>query len=311
NSAGEESIRRPAASEPSCVLASRTLVPSRWCSRPTSGRRVSDSRRRLLPYAALIGLALIWGGSFLAIKVTVQDMSPTALLLFRSASGCVALAVIVLALRKPLFGPGWRGRLIGFAIMAVTNAVIPWVSIGWGEERISSGLASILNSTTTLWTAVLIYWVVPTERPTFINYVGVLIGFAGVVVLVYPELAAHGISGDVLGALAVVLASLSYSVNALYQRRKMRNVSVYEISLGQIAVSVLFAIPLAAPSLPHIHFRLSSIVAVVALGALGTGVAYLLYYYVMNTLGAVRAAGVTYVVPITAVFWGALLLHEP
>src|SRR2546426_9352642 len=90
----------------------------------------------------------------------------------------------------------------------------------------------------------------------------------------------------------------------------MRNVSVYEISLGQIAVSALFAIPLAAPSLPHIHFRLPSIVAVVALGALGTGVAYLLYYYVMNTLGAVRAAGVTYVVPITAVFWGALLLHE-
>src|SRR5207244_6740275 len=129
------------------------MVPSRWCSRPTSGRRVSDSRRRLLPYAALVGLDPIWGGSFLAIKVTVQDMSPTALLLFRSASGFDALAVIVIAMRKRLFGPGWRDRLIGFGIMALTNAVIPWVSIGWGEERISSGLASILNSTTTLWTA--------------------------------------------------------------------------------------------------------------------------------------------------------------
>jgi len=258
---------------------------------------VSDSRRRLIPYAALIGLALIWGGSFLAIKVTVQDMSPTALLLFRSASGFVALAVIVIALRKPLFGPGWRGRLIGFGIMAVTNAVIPWVSIGWGEERISSGLASILNSTTTLWTAVLIYWVMPTERPSFINYVGVVVGFAGVVVLVYPELSKNGISGDVLGALAVVLASLSYAVNALYQRRKMRHVSI-------------FAIPLAAPSLPSIHFHVLSMVAVIALGAIGTGVAYTLYYYVMNTLGAVRAAGVTYLVPVTAVFWGALLLHE-
>jgi drug/metabolite transporter (DMT)-like permease len=268
------------------------------------------SRGRLFPYLAFVCLALIWGGSFLAIKVTVQDMSPTALLLFRSASGAVALTLILLALRKPLFGPGWRGRLAGFAIMAVTNAVIPWVAIGWGEERISSGLASILNSTTTLWTAVLIYWVMPSERPSFVNYVGVLVGFAGVVVLVYPELSAHGVSGDVLGALAVILASLSYAVNALYQRRKMRNVSVYEISLGQIVLSVLFAIPLAAPSLPDIHFRLESMVAVIALGALGTGVAYLLYYYVMNTLGAVRAAGVTYVVPLTAVFWGALLLHE-
>src|SRR5690349_24439303 len=126
-------------------------------------------------------------------------MSPTALLLFRSASGCVALALIVLVLGKPLFRAGWRGRLVGFAIMAITNAVIPWIAIGWGEERISSGLASILNSTTTLWTALLIYWVMPTERPTLINYLGVVIGFAGVVVLVYPELAAHGISGDVLG----------------------------------------------------------------------------------------------------------------
>jgi drug/metabolite transporter (DMT)-like permease len=268
------------------------------------------SRKALLPYAAFVGLALIWGGSFLAIKLAVQDMSPTALLLFRSISGVVALTLIVLALRKPLFGPGWRGRLLGFAIMAVTNAVIPWVAIGWGEERISSGLASILNSTTTLWTAVLIYWVMPSERPTLINYVGVVVGFGGVVVLVYPELAAHGISGDVLGALAVVVASLSYALNALYQRRKMRHVSIFEISLGQLAASALFAIPLAAPSIPQIHFQWLSFGAVLALGAIGTGVAYTLYYYVMNTLGAVRAAGVTYLVPVFAVFWGALLLHE-
>jgi drug/metabolite transporter (DMT)-like permease len=271
---------------------------------------VSRSRGQLLPQLSFILLGLIWGGSFLAIKIVVQDMSPTVLLLFRSISGFVALAVIVLAMRRPLFGAGWRGRLVGFAIMAVTNAVIPWVAIGWGEERISSGLASILNSTTTLWTAVLIYWVVPTERPSFINYMGVIVGFAGVVVLVYPELAAHGISGDVLGALAVVVASLSYAINALYQRRKMRDVSIFEISLGQLAAGVLFAIPLAAPSLPYVHFHALSLVAVIALGVVGTGFAYTLYYYVMNTLGAVRAAGVTYVVPVTAVFWGALLLHE-
>ncbi|TMF68372.1 MAG: DMT family transporter [Chloroflexi bacterium] len=275
---------------------------SRSCSPQTSGRLVSESRSRFLP--------LIWGGSFLAIKLAVQDLGPTALLLFRSISGFVALALIVIALRKPLLGPGWRGRLFGFGIMAVTNAVIPWVSIGWGEERISSGLASILNSTTTLWTAVLIYWVMPTERPTVVNYVGVVIGFAGVVVLVYPDLVAHGLSGNVLGALAVLVASLSYAINAMYQRRKMRNVSVFEISLGQLAASVLFAIPIAAPSLPYIHVHALSLAAVIALGAIGTGVAYLLYYYVMNTLGAVRAAGVTYVVPVTAVFWGALLLHE-
>ena len=271
---------------------------------------LDESKSPALAYIAFTALALIWGVSFLLIKLAVRDMSPEVLLLFRSASGFLALAVILRVIGRPLFGQGWRSRLGSFAIMAVTNAVIPWIAIAWGEEHISSGLASILNSTTTLWTAVLIYWVVPNERPSAINYVGVVIGFAGVVVLVYPDIAAHGITGSVLGALAVVLASLSYSVNALYQRRKMRDVSVFEISLGQLAASVLFAIPIAAPTLLQLHVDWVSLGAVIALGAAGTGVAYLLYYYVMNSLGAVRAAGVTFLVPVTAVFWGVVLLHE-
>lgn len=200
--------------------------------------------------------------------------------------------------------------MVSFGIMAITNAVVPWIAIAWGEEHISSGLASILNSTTTVWTAVLIYWVMPTERPSLVNYVGVLLGFAGVVVLVLPEIAAHGLSGSFFGAMAVVVASLSYAINALYQRRKMRNVSVFEVSLGQLVATVIFAIPIAAPSIPSVHLAWGSMTAVIALGAGGTGIAYLLYYYVMNQLGAVRASGVTLLVPVTAVFWGVLLLGE-
>jgi len=268
------------------------------------------SETRVGPYAALVGLALIWGVSFLLIKVTVQDMSPEALVLFRSASGFAALAAILMLSGRKLFGPGSRRLIPSFVIMALTNAIVPWIAIAWGEERISSGLASILNSTTTLWTAVLIYWVMPSERPSAVNYAGVVVGFAGVVILVYPDLAAQGPSGDVLGALAVVLASLSYAINALYQRRRMRSVPVAEISLGQLAAGAIIALPIAAPSLPAIHFHVLSIAAVVTLGAVCTGVAYLLYYYIINSLGAVRAAGVTYLVPITAVFWGAVVLGE-
>jgi drug/metabolite transporter (DMT)-like permease len=264
----------------------------------------------LKPYLALAGLALIWGASFLLIKVAVHDMSPTVLLLIRSVSGLIVLAVIVKATGRPLLGEGWRTRLGSFAIMAITNAIIPWVAIAWGEERISSGLASILNSTTTLWTAVLIFWAMPKERPSGVGYAGVVIGFAGVVILVLPDLLAHGVSGNVLGAMAVLVASLSYATNAIYQRRKMRSVSVFDVSIGQLAATVVFAIPLAAPSLSHVHVAVASMAAVIALGAGATGVAYLLYYYVMNTLGAVRAAGVTLLVPVTAVFWGVVLLHE-
>jgi drug/metabolite transporter (DMT)-like permease len=264
----------------------------------------------LKPYLALTGLALIWGASFLLIKVAVHDMSPTVLLLIRSLSGLITLAVIVKLMGRPLLGAGWRTRLGSFAIMAITNAIVPWVAIAWGEERISSGLASILNSTTTLWTAVLIFWAMPAERPSKVGYLGVVLGFAGVVILVLPDILAHGVSGNLLGALAVLVAALSYAANAIYQRRKMRNVSVFDVSIGQLAASVVFAIPLAVPSLPQVHVAFTSLAAVIALGAGATGVAYLLYYYVMNTLGAVRAAGVTLLVPVTAVFWGVFLLHE-
>ena len=264
----------------------------------------------LKPYLAMAGLALIWGVSFLLIKVAVHDMSPAVLLLLRAASGLLALALIVKAMGRPLLGEGWKTRLGSFAFMAVTNAIVPWIAIAWGEERISSGLASILNSTTTLWTAVLIYWAMPSERPSIVNYVGVVIGLAGVVILVLPDLSRHGVSANFFGTLAVLVASLSYALNAIYQRTRMRKVSLFDISIGQLAAATVFAVPLAIPSLSSVHVAPVSLAAVLALGAGGTGIAYLLYYYVMNTLGAVRASGVTLLVPVTAVFWGAVLLHE-
>ena len=271
---------------------------------------MSDPRNPLLPYAAFTALGLIWGASFLFIKVGIHDMSPTVLVLVRSASGAATLAVIMRAMGRPLFGDFWKGRLVPFFIMAITNALLPWVAIAWGEQHISSGLASILNSTTTLWAAVLIYWVIPSERPSLVNYAGVLIGLIGVVILVLPDITAHGVSGSFFGALAVVVAAVSYAVSALFQRTRLRGMSVYEQSFGQLLVTSVLAIPFAAPSVPQVHLAWLSLGAVVALGVGGSGIAYLLYYYTMNSLGAVQATGVTFVVPITAVFWGVVLLHE-
>ena len=268
------------------------------------------SDRRVTAYFAFAALALIWGASFLLIKLGVRDMGPTVLVLVRSASGAITLAVLMSLMRRPLFGADWKTRLLPFVIMAVINALLPWAAIAWGEERISSGLASILNSTATLWTAILIFWVVPAERPTPLNYLGVVIGIAGVVVLVLPGIAAHGLTGSALGVLAVLVAAFSYALAALFQRTRLRGMGVYEQSFGQVFATALLAIPIAAPSFSQFHFHWLSFTAVVALGVFGTGVAYLLFYFVMNTLGAVRATAVTLVVPITAVFWGVVLLHE-
>ena len=274
-----------------------------------TGPRVSERNSRLLPYVAFAALGLIWGASFLFIKIGLRDMAPTVIVLGRSASGALALAVIMAATGRQLF-THLRARLGLFVFMAVFNALLPWVLIAWGEEHISSGLASILNSTTTLWAAVFIYWVIPTERPTALNYAGVIIGVVGVVILVAPDLVQHGISGDLAGALAVVCASVSYAVAALFVRTKMRGMNVYEQSLGQLTATAVLALPIAAPALPHVHLAALSVAAVLALGVGGSGIAYLLYYYTMQTLGAVRATGVTFVVPITAVFWGVILLGE-
>lgn len=271
---------------------------------------MSESRRRFLPYLAFAGLGLIWGASFLFFKLGVQDMSPTVLVFVRSASGAVALALIMWLSRRSLFAGKLRERIGHFVVMGVTNAVIPWIAIAWGEQTIASGLASILNATTPFWAAVLIFWVIPKERPSLINYAGVLLGIAGVVILVIPDITAHGLSGNLWGGLAVVVASMSYAVSALYQRVKMRGYDVFQQSIGQLLASSVIVFPLAVPSLPHVHLQLVSMGAVLALGTLGSGVAYLLYYYTMNTLGPVRATGVTFIVPITAVFWGVVLLHE-
>jgi drug/metabolite transporter (DMT)-like permease len=261
---------------------------------------------------ALIVLGLIWGASFLLIKVAIQDnaLSPTMIAFIRCAAGCIALGLIMAAMRKPLVGKDWKRRLVPYAIMAVTGAVVPWAAIAWGEERVTSGMASILNATTPLFVAVLAYWVTPAERPSLINYAGVVIGVVGVTVLVAPQLAAAGLSGDALGAGAVLLASLAYATNVLYQRRKLRDVDVYELSISQLAVGAVIALPLAAPTVPSLHLSLLPVAAALTLGAVGTGVAYLLYFYAINSLGPVRGSGVTFIVPITAVFWGAVLLHE-
>jgi drug/metabolite transporter (DMT)-like permease len=274
------------------------------------GRPVSDRRHSLLPYLAMAALALVWGFSFLLIKVGLRDMSPTMLMLIRAASGCVALAVFMLATGRPLFGKSWKRRIIPYTVLAVGSGVVPWTAIAIGEQSISSGLASILNATTPLWAAVLVIWMIPSDRPSALNYVGVLIGLAGVVILVLPDLTARGFRGSIAGAVAVIIAAISYAISALYQRKNLRDVSVYEVSVGQLAFTALIAIPIAATSLPSLHLALPSMAAVIALGVGGSGLAYLLYYYVINTLGPVQGAGVTILVPVTAVLWGVVLLGE-
>ena len=261
-------------------------------------------------YAALGLLALIWGASFLFIKLAVRDMSPATLVFSRAILGAVTLGLIFAARRQTPFPAGTRARLLPFLVLAVLGSLVPWVAIAFGEQSISSALASILNATTPLWTAVFAFWVTPAERPSALNYLGVAIGFVGTGILIAPDLIGKPVQASTIGTLAVVGAACSYAVSALVSRRRLRGVSPLQVGFWQLTLTAPLALAVAAPTIGTTHLRLPSIAAMIFLGAGGSGIAFLLYYFMMNTLGATRATTVTFLVPVTAVFWGATLLRE-
>jgi len=261
-------------------------------------------------YLALITLALIWGAAFLFIKLAVRDMSPATLVLARSFFGALTLGVIFAVRRQTPFPSGTRARLLPFLTMAIVCTLIPWGAIAFGEQSISSALASILNATTPLWTAVFAYWVTPAERPSGLNYLGVAIGFLGTGILIAPDLIGQPLRATTIGTLAVAGAACSYAVSALVQRRRLRDVSPLQVGFWQLALTAPLAFAVALPSIGATHLHLTSIAAMLFLGVGGSGIAFLLYYFMMNTLGATRATTVTFLLPVTAVFWGASLLRE-
>ena len=261
-------------------------------------------------YAALLLLALIWGASFLFIKLAVRDMSPATLVLSRAVLGAVTLGLIFAARRQTPIPAGTRTRLLPFLVMAIFGSLLPWFAFGFGELSISSALASILNATTPLWTAVFAYWVTPAERPSALNYLGVAVGFLGTGIVIAPDLMGHPLRATTLGTLAVAGAAASYAVAALVQRRRLRGVSPLQVGFWQLALTAPLAFIVAFPTIGATRLGWTSIMAMLALGVGGSGIAYLLYYFMMNTLGATRATTVTFLLPVTAVFWGASLLNE-
>jgi drug/metabolite transporter (DMT)-like permease len=261
-------------------------------------------------YLALGLLALIWGASFLFIKLAVRDMSPATLVFSRSIAGALTLGLLFAARRQTPFVAGTRARLLPFLAMAVFGSLLPWFGFGFGELSVSSALASILNATTSLWTALFAYWVTPTERPSRLNYLGVAIGFLGTAIVVAPDLIGHPLRASTLGTLAVAGSAVCYAVAALVQRRRLRGVSPLQVGFWQLTFTTPLALLVAIPTIGATHLRLTSFAAMLALGVGGSGIAYLLYYFMMNTLGATRATTVTFLLPLTAVFWGATILQE-
>jgi drug/metabolite transporter (DMT)-like permease len=264
---------------------------------------------RLVPYGGLGLLALLWGSSFLFIKLAVVDLGPLATVFGRCCVATAALAAVLAARRRSPFTRA--GRLVPrFVGMAVLNSVIPWLGIAFGELTVSSGLTSILNATTPLWTAVLAWWLIPDERPRLLNYLGVTIGFGGTLLLIVPGLLDRGAGATLVGLVAILVAALSYAVASIYQRRWLRDVNPVEASFWQMSLTALMILPLAVPTFPSVHLQWTSVLALFAMGVGASCIGIVIYYWLLNTLGAAGAASVNYLLPVTAVLWGVLILHE-
>jgi drug/metabolite transporter (DMT)-like permease len=262
------------------------------------------------PWLAFGALSLIWGSSFLWIKIAVQEVGPMTLVAFRLLFGLLALLIAARVTRQRLQVS--RRDLPFYAIVAVLNTALPFTLISWGETRIDSGIAAILNGTMPLFVLVLAHFWLQDERITWMRLAGLLAGFGGVGLIV--GLGAAGVfEGNRLGQLAVLGGAMSYALANTYSRRYLRNrqplaqatmtVLVADILLWASAAA--FERPLTLPQLPI------SWVAMLWLGLLGTGIAYLLYFYLINTWGSTRSSLVTYAMPVIGVALGVSFLAEP
>ncbi len=256
-------------------------------------------------WTLLLILGANWGASNLFINIGLRDQTPQAIAFAR-----IALAALVLA---PLAYS--RGALKGlrpltgwFLVIGSVQVAVPFVLIGLGEEHISSGLAGILVATTPMFTALLAIWVDHEERSHGWALFGVALGFAGVALLLGIDLG--GSSDELIGGLMVVLAAFGYAAGALTAKNKLADVQPIGMSAGVMLASTVVLIPAAAAGAPTEMPGLGPIAAILALGIVGTGFAFIVLYHLISTVGPARTWLVSYIAPVFAVGYGATLLDE-
>jgi drug/metabolite transporter (DMT)-like permease len=261
---------------------------------------------------AFVALAAIWGSSFLFIKIGVRELHPAYVTLLRCAAGAITLLVVLLLSRDRL--PSDRRLWARMAVLAFIGNVLPFTLFGYGEQRVSSIIAGIWNGTTPLMVLLVGLTFLPGERPTRSRLAGLLLGFVGVLVVLGAWQGLGG--GELIGQLCCAGAAVCYGFAIPYTRRVMARSSSSVISLAATQLIVATAeLAVIAPLLggrPPSPSGLSGdvLASVLALGALGTGLAFWLNYQIIRVAGPSTSASVTYVIPVFATLIGVLALSE-
>jgi drug/metabolite transporter (DMT)-like permease len=253
----------------------------------------------------LLVLGAIWGASYMFIKIGIRDLSPAMVAWSR-----VALAALVLVSLAAASGAlrGLRSRWAMLTLLAVSQVAAPFLLIAVGEQEISSSLAGILVTSAPLFTAILAIRFDHEERSQGTRLIGVLMGFAGVVILLGLDLG--GSADELVGGLAVVLAGFGYAVGGLLAKRRLGEVAPLGIAASVMVASVVLLAPAALLSAPADAPGAGPVAAVAALGILGTGIAFAIFYELIARVGPARTYIVTYLAPGFAVVYGATLLDE-
>jgi drug/metabolite transporter (DMT)-like permease len=253
----------------------------------------------------LLILGAIWGASYMFIEIGLRDLSPAMIAFVRIALAAVVL-IPVAAAQGALSGirpmAGW---LVAVGAIQVAG---PFLLIGAGQEEISSSLAGILVASAPLFTALLAIWVDHEERSQGLRLGGILIGFGGVALLLGVDLGGEGAA--LVGGLYVVLASLGYAIGGFLVKHRLAGIAPVAMSGLVMTAAALLMLPVAFTTAPDELPGLGPAAAVATLGVVGTGVAFVIFYGLIGSVGPARAFLVTYIAPGFAVVYGATLLDE-
>ena len=259
----------------------------------------------------LIILSILWGGSFFFVGIAVEALPPLTIVTLRVFLAAIALLAVVYftGLRMPSNPTVW----IAFIGMGVLNNVIPFTLIVWGQTHIASGLASILNATTPLFTVVAAHFLTKDEKMSNLKIMGVVFGLTGVAIMIGHEVLG-GLGDSIWGQFAVLGAAISYSFAGIYGRRfRQLGIKPVVTATGQVTASSLILIPLAIfydhPfTLPMPGFDIW--LAILALAFVSTALAYILYFRILSTAGATNVLLVTLLIPVSAILLGTAILGE-
>jgi len=263
---------------------------------------------RALPALLLVGV--IWGSSFLFIEVLTEETGATEVVTGRLFFGMLAIGGYMLATRQRV--PLAPKLLAQVSVLAVLSNIIPFALISWAQEHIESGTAAVLNATMPVFTSVFAAALLQEERFTLPRVFGLVLAVCGVAVLT-----GDGVTditdSSVLGQLAVVLAAMCYGLGAVYSRNLLATNEPIGLSILQVTIACILSVPLmlaVTGGAPTYSLSAEAWASLLALGILGTGVAYVLYLWLIEQVGSVRASLVTYIIPIVAVFLGWAVLDE-